>query len=54
MCYELTCPLFGQKTWAGCGLHIDQVMSRIPKDQRCPGHTGGTKQQKNLFSRLFS
>lgn len=53
MCYEVTCPVCGKKTWAGCGLHVDQVMSRIPKDQRCPGHGNDAKQQKNLFSRLF-
>ncbi len=52
MCYEVTCPICGKKTWAGCGLHVDQVMSKIPKDQRCPGHTGA-QQPKDLFSRLF-
>lgn len=38
MCYEVTCPICGKKTWAGCGMHIDQVMRGIPQDQGCPGH----------------
>ncbi|MCH4159487.1 MAG: hypothetical protein LKF35_05195 [Bifidobacterium minimum] len=63
MCYEVTCPICGKKTWAGCGMHVDQVMRGIPMDQRCPGHgpssassKGGSKGSSSgsgLFGRLF-
>ncbi|WP_314686946.1 hypothetical protein [uncultured Bifidobacterium sp.] len=56
MCYEVTCPICGKRTWAGCGMHVDQVMRNIPKDQRCPGHGASSKAGGNgsgLLSRLF-
>lgn len=35
MCSPVTCPDCGKTTWAGCGLHVDEVMSDVPVDQRC-------------------
>ena len=35
MCYPVKCPKCGKTTWAGCGLHKEMVMSRVPPDQRC-------------------
>ncbi|WP_091941400.1 hypothetical protein [Trujillonella endophytica] len=38
MCRAVACSTCGRTTWAGCGQHVDQVMSRVPDGQRCPGH----------------
>jgi hypothetical protein len=35
MCQRVECPTCGKPTWAGCGLHIEQALSGVPKDQRC-------------------
>ena len=35
MCRPTACRRCGGTTWAGCGQHVDQVMSRVPKDQHC-------------------
>lgn len=35
MCYPVQCPKCGKTTWAGCGLHKDMVMSKIPPENRC-------------------
>lgn len=54
MCRAVNCRQCGKTGWAGCGQHVDQVMSGVPKAQRCPGHpkaerTGGFL--KGLFNR---
>jgi len=38
MCRPVTCKICGKTTWAGCGRHVDQVMDRVPRADRCPGH----------------
>jgi hypothetical protein len=43
MCRPATCHTCGKTTWAGCGQHVDQVMARVPRDDRCPGHPGSPK-----------
>lgn len=35
MCFAATCHLCGKTTWDGCGQHVDEVMSNVPKAQRC-------------------
>lgn len=35
MCFEVKCNKCGKKTWAGCGMHKDSVMAKIPKDEQC-------------------
>lgn len=35
MCREARCRSCGKTTWAGCGNHVDAVMSRVPKQERC-------------------
>jgi len=51
MCSAVTCRKCGKTTWAGCGQHVDQVMRRVPRNQRCEGHVG--EPSTGLFSRLF-
>ena len=38
MCRAVTCKTCGKTTWAGCGQHVDQVMSGVPARDRCQGH----------------
>lgn len=45
MCRPVACKQCAKTTWAGCGLHVDQVMAGVPKDQQCPGHDGGSAAQ---------
>ncbi len=35
MCRRVTCPTCGKPTFAGCGMHIEQVLGDVPPDQRC-------------------
>lgn len=38
MCRAVTCKKCGKTTWAGCGQHVDQVLARVPRADRCAGH----------------
>jgi hypothetical protein len=51
MCSAVTCRTCGKTTWAGCGQHVDQVMRRVPADQRCPGHPKA--ERRGILARLF-
>ena len=51
MCRPTTCRTCGKTTWAGCGMHVDQVMARVPRENRCPGH--GAAERRGLLSRLL-
>jgi hypothetical protein len=35
MCRRITCPRCGKPGYAGCGMHIDQVLSDVPVKERC-------------------
>ena len=35
MCYPVKCQKCGKTTWAGCGLHKDMVMAKVPEAERC-------------------
>ncbi len=48
MCRAVKCRKCGKTTWAGCGMHVDQVMSGVAKADRCtcdqnsaPASSGG-------------
>lgn len=55
MCRRVTCPSCGKPTFAGCGMHIEQVLGDVPKDKRCqcgqkkPEGGGGGGILKRLF-----
>jgi hypothetical protein len=38
MCHAVRCRNCGKTTWSGCGAHVQQVMARVPADDRCGGH----------------
>lgn len=35
MCRAVKCSKCQKTTWAGCGQHVDQVMGRVPRAERC-------------------
>lgn len=35
MCRRVDCPKCGRPTFAGCGLHVEQVLGNVPPAQRC-------------------
>jgi hypothetical protein len=38
MCFRITCDQCGRETWGGCGAHIEEAMSGVTEQDRCPGH----------------
>lgn len=39
MCRPVNCKVCSKTTWAGCGMHVDQVLAGVPSSQRCKGHS---------------
>lgn len=35
MCQRVNCRSCGKATYRGCGMHVEQVLSGVPKSQRC-------------------
>ncbi|WP_033216513.1 hypothetical protein [Kitasatospora phosalacinea] len=35
MCRRVTCKSCGRPSFAGCGMHVEQVLAGVPKSQRC-------------------
>jgi hypothetical protein len=35
MCRRIDCPKCGKPTFAGCGLHVEQVLGNVPPAERC-------------------
>jgi len=35
MCRRIECSKCGRPTYAGCGMHIEQVLGNVLPDQRC-------------------
>jgi hypothetical protein len=56
MCRPVNCKACGKTTWAGCGQHISQVKSSVPKGQWCTctaEQKAAAKKSGGFFSRLF-
>ena len=51
MCRPTTCTTCGRTTWAGCGMHVGQVMAAVPPADRCPGHA--ERERTGLLARLL-
>ncbi|WP_345204591.1 hypothetical protein [Fodinibacter luteus] len=47
MCSPATCHSCGKTTWAGCGMHADMVLARVPVEARCSCHDDATAQQSS-------
>ncbi len=35
MCRRVDCSKCGRPTFAGCGMHVEQVLGNVPPAQRC-------------------
>jgi hypothetical protein len=35
MCRRVQCDQCGKPTYAGCGMHIEQVLAGVPVEERC-------------------
>jgi hypothetical protein len=35
MCRRVECSKCGRPTYAGCGMHVEQVLGNVPSAQRC-------------------
>ena len=53
MCRAVKCRTCGKTTWAGCGKHVEQVMSGVPASQRCSGHPREPRDRGSVFGRIF-
>ena len=54
MCRAVKCRQCGKTTWAGCGQHVESVMSGVPRANRCPGHTAEPAASgSSFFAKLF-
>lgn len=63
MCRRITCPNCQKPSFAGCGMHVEQVLTDVPKEKRCQcsnhekSNGKSTKNNGPLFSpikKLFS
>lgn len=60
MCRRVTCSTCGKPTFAGCGMHVEQVLGDVAPEDRCKckenraekasGGGGGDSIWKRLFS----
>ena len=62
MCRRIQCETCGKPSFAGCGMHVEQVLADVPKAERCrcaegratakPGEAQPAKREswlRNLF-----
>ncbi len=41
MCRAVKCKQCGKSSWEGCGAHADQVLGKLPNNQRCQCREAG-------------
>jgi hypothetical protein len=46
MCRRVDCPKCGRPTFAGCGLHVEQVLGDVPPEARCRCQEEGKGEKK--------
>ncbi|MEW1908092.1 hypothetical protein AB0442_06475 [Kitasatospora sp. NPDC085895] len=52
MCRRTTCRTCGKATYAGCGMHVEQVLAGIPKADRCTCNRAAGS-GRGFLARLF-
>jgi hypothetical protein len=59
MCRRVICSCCGKPTFAGCGMHVEQVLGDVPREDRCKcrekqatASPGGAKEQ-SFWKRLL-
>ena len=54
MCRRIECPKCKKPTYAGCGMHIEQVLGDIPKPERCRCNDKPVDHaSKSMLERIF-
>jgi hypothetical protein len=65
MCRRVDCAKCGRPTFAGCGMHVEQVLGNVPPAERCrcreeraeerakTAPTGGGTEAKSWLRRLL-
>jgi hypothetical protein len=51
MCARKICPTCQRPTFAGCGMHVEQVLSDVPPDERCQCDQNGGRRKGRWFTR---
>jgi hypothetical protein len=51
VCRPVICKTCNKVTWAGCGMHVEQVLAGFPSSERCAGHPDSPRQ--GLLGRLL-
>jgi hypothetical protein len=51
MCQRATCRNCGKATYRGCGMHVEQVLAGVAKDQRCTCEPDQRRSWLGLFRR---
>jgi len=56
MCRRIECAKCKKPSYAGCGMHVEQVLRYVPREERCtcrekPKKEAGTK--PSILRRLF-
>lgn len=58
MCRRVQCQKCQKPTYAGCGMHIEQVLADVPVDERCTcreelRNMKKSSGERSLFRRIF-
>lgn len=56
MCRRVDCPKCGKATFAGCGMHVEQVLGDVPREERCKCNEKAKAEPKgetSAFRRIF-
>jgi hypothetical protein len=56
MCRRVKCSECNKPTFAGCGMHVEQVLGNVPREERCTCRNEPKKQaaiEPSILRRLF-
>lgn len=57
MCRRVQCGACGKPSYAGCGMHVEQVLSDVPRQERCRCQEAAPpaeeKGSRSVLGRLF-
>ncbi len=57
MCRRIDCAECKKPSYAGCGMHVEQVLGDVPRDERCVCREKPTKEgaaeQPSVLRRFF-
>jgi hypothetical protein len=53
MCRRTTCRTCSKPSWAGCGLHVEQVLGDVAPADRCTCAADGTTAKQSPLKKFF-